>query len=45
MKTQHGFEIENGKLPIDNVIERLTEMRPKDEDFPEFDKEKQQDPV
>ena len=45
MKTKHGFEIENGKLPIHNVIERLTAMRPKDEDFPEFDKEKQKDPV
>jgi len=45
MKTQHGFEIENGKLPIHNVIDRLSAMRPKDENFPEFDKTRENDTV
>lgn len=45
MKTKHGFEIENGKLPIHNVIERLLAMRPKDENFSDFDKSKENDAV
>jgi len=38
IKTKMGFEIVDGKLPIANVIERLLYMRPKEEEFPEFDK-------
>lgn len=43
MKTIHGFEIENGKLPVHNVMNILIAMRPKDEDFVEFDKSRQHD--